>query len=420
MAKDKNFDEYIKQTQKAIKSVGAEHKNQFADYLAEYNKTASKPVYDETDKYKVKTGSKGGFGTNYIAQSGMANGAKTQPEAQEESEKPKTWQPPSFENAPSAEDVDAAARKTPEYYKQETEKLLGHSVDALSDDQIKNIYEQKTGDYSPYLNTGSSNPYYTPAMAAIDRAGAVTSGDVLGSYSDNPESSHDGSAYWDANRPEAHNVNPIEGYYTQYFANKYLPKVSDKTNDFWAESPENMILDTEPRATTPTGKTAPVGQANLLGNVAPEMFGTGTRAGNFAGVTNEQLGRGYSPIDTYMQNRGAQGLYDLPASEGEAAALLTEYNNRMAAHNSRPSDSQAAPGIDDVNAAMDYIVNNFDPSNPYYNQVMSDLRNGNTPEKIIRDQVMQNGFQDSEYSAWLRHIFAPNTKAGLENLNPFR
>ena len=164
----------------------------------------------------------------------------------------KKGSPPIFgdltKDAQSAEEADAAERKSSQYYRTRVEAILGHPVNALNDEQVKQIYIDKTGDESPYLNTGSDSPYYTPTMAAIDRANAITTGDVPFSSEEESMRTRDGSAYWDANRPEVHNVNPVDGYYARYFANKKLPEVSNNSEvEYWAQSPENMVLDTTPR-----------------------------------------------------------------------------------------------------------------------------------------------------------------------------
>lgn len=114
-----------------------------------------------------------------------------------------------IKDAPSADEVDNAAMKSHQYYRTQVESMLGHPVNALSDEQVKQIYIDKTGDESPYLNTGSDNPFYTPAMAAIDNAAAMTSGDFPYSSQEESERTRDSSAYWDANRPEVHNAKPL-------------------------------------------------------------------------------------------------------------------------------------------------------------------------------------------------------------------
>ena len=178
-----------------------------------------------------------------------------------------------IKNAPSANAVDNAAMKSHQYYRAQVEQLLGHPVDALSDEQVKELYIKKTGDESPYLNTGSNNPYYTPLMAEIDNAAAATVGDLPFASEAESEKTRDTSAYWDANRPEVHNVNPVPGYYASYFANKEQPKVSDDTNNFWAQSPENMILDTsEPVEVKPSPARNAADLANERGRALTQRY----------------------------------------------------------------------------------------------------------------------------------------------------
>lgn len=114
-----------------------------------------------------------------------------------------------IKDSPSADEVDNAAMKSHQYYRTQVEQMLGHPVNALSDEQVKQIYLDKTGDESPYLNTGSDNPYYTPLMAEIDNAGAATVGDLPYMSQAESERTRDSSAYWDANRPEVHDAKAL-------------------------------------------------------------------------------------------------------------------------------------------------------------------------------------------------------------------
>jgi len=116
------------------------------------------------------------------------------------------WTAKPWWDAKSADEEDAEHMKDEAWYRSKAEEILGHPVNALSFEQVKDIVERNTGDYSPYVDTGSNNPYYTPLMAELDAAAQMNSGDIK-HYGENE--SHDTSAYWDANRPEVHNVAPI-------------------------------------------------------------------------------------------------------------------------------------------------------------------------------------------------------------------
>lgn len=116
------------------------------------------------------------------------------------------WTAKPWWDAKSADEEDAEHMKDEAWYRSKAEEILGHPVNALSFEQVKDIVERNTGDYSPYVDTGSNNPYYTPLMAELDAAAQMNSGDIK-HYGENE--SHDTSAYWDAHRPEVHNVAPI-------------------------------------------------------------------------------------------------------------------------------------------------------------------------------------------------------------------
>lgn len=320
------YDAFIKATQQAIKAQGAEHKQQFNNYLDEYNQTASTPVRDETAKYKVNTGSKGGFGTNYIAQSGVANGAGKGKPPRPSNGKPKfdeSWAEADnfLRTTAIPEDMNADTVKNTAGY---NELLDQFRKGQLTTEEFKaktgmlpEEWDQQKGRYTtvsenqryagwtrpdedvnllePRMRDANMNPNGLRSDYNYAAADAAIQAQQKGMAQD--QRYRDLMARYNSSKPEAEPnlydepVGPPAPTTTQNYGYYYDGRSGNSPYTRYDE---------------PLGPPAPTTDPN-------------------------------SPIGTYQQNQnaGVSGFSGNPQTNPDAAALLQEYDNRMATHNSQ-------------------------------------------------------------------------------------
>ena len=361
------YDAFIKAAQQAIKAQGAEHKQQFNNYLAEYNQTASTPVRDETDKYKVNTGARGGFGTNYIAQSGVANGAGKGNPPRPSNGKPK------FDESWAEADNFLRTTAIPE---------------GMNADTVKN-----TAGYNELLDQFRKGQLTTEEFKAKTGMLPEEWDRQKGRYTTIAENQR--YAGWarpdeDVNLLEPRmrdaNMNPdgLRSDYNYAAADAAIQAQQkgmaqdQRYRDLMARYNSSKLVG-EPSA-EPLGPPAPTATQNY-GNYYDGRSGNTayTRYDEPIGPPAQSVNSN-SPVNTYQQNQnaGVSGFSGNPQTNPEAAALLQEYDNRMAAHNSRTSP---------------------DPRTVY-----QDAAHGNmTPDQrnaSIYDQLSKNGMTKEEILQW--------------------
>lgn len=333
------YDAFIKAAQQAIKAQGAEHKQQFNNYLAEYNQTASTPVRDETDKYKVNTGAKGGFGTNYIAQSGVANGAGKGKPPRPASGKPKfdeSWAEADnfLRTTDIPKDMDANVVKNTANYNDLLDQYRKGTVSAEEFKAETGMFPEEWDQQKGRYTTISENQRYAGWKRPDEDVNLLE-----------PQM-RDANMNPDGLRSDYNYAAADAAIQAQQKGMAQQKRYEDLMARYNSSKPVGEPYD------EPLGPPAPTATQNY-GNYYDGRSGNSvyTRYDEPVGPPAPSADPN-SPISTYQQNQnaGVSGFTGNPQTNPEAAALMQEYNNRQAAHNSIDRRANYGKGNIDLNS----------------------------------------------------------------------
>lgn len=368
MAEYVDYADYTKATQDAIKARAAEHKNQAAQYLADYNREHSNnPVQNETSQYLVSNGNYGRAPTvsyasrdeaiaqqrrnaqavpkykNILAESAIANGAGSSntsggysPRSDVTFSKIGSYYDQYKAGDLSYQDFMNYANMSPEMWEQQMEREQRRQARAeeraqsdMVEDRIRHEDTSMPDEEQHRLQATLEDNYVYPQRPdfSIDAANAALLAQQRGQRQ---------TDYY--RNQLASMQNPTSG--TQQASTASQPTAEE----VWSQDPTNMILDTSVPATREERQQASnnpdferrLNDANRM-NIPLDVFAQQIyqREGDseFFRYLQQQIARQnpYSPMATYQQNNFSGN----PQSNPEAQSLLDEYNNRVTRHYSR-------------------------------------------------------------------------------------